>query len=319
MVLLKGMHLTWSDFAFVLVVLLATAVGSWMIRLLRQGTMKGKEIVLVFGWIVLVTVFLTGAFLRLGKHLTTSFREFDSPDKKYRLVVCKSASRWKNEIRLYERENLFLVRELDVASDENEEYPFRGIGSYEIAWDGAEVTLSIQCDAEGKRSDIKLDLERGGRLMKRHTYYPGGMPSFLQEEQGQPNEDYEGYGEENGETENSSGEASQEEEKIREGLYAVAKAIRGGEEAEGEEITYSSKGTPQIKVWENVYLYYDRQSLNTKCTLYVLQRVDKQDDDSLPQIIDMYAYEYETGRVIRGNRHDWADAGTEEYREAIGE
>lgn len=87
---------------------------------------------------------------------------------------------------------------------------------------------------------------------------------------------------------------------------------------------YNAKGEPRIILFEDPseveYLLYDRESDNGKCGQYVLYRAEKADDGSWSpneaSILDMYAYVYATGRVIRSGRTAWSDPGTQEYIDA---
>ncbi len=73
-------------------------------------------------------------------------------------------------------------------------------------------------------------------------------------------------------------------------------------------------------VW---YLVYDRQSVNGKCGLYVYYESKKDDDGEWDKdnavILDIYAYEYDTGEVISSGKTGWGDAGSQEYQDAAGE
>ena len=84
------------------------------------------------------------------------------------------------------------------------------------------------------------------------------------------------------------------------------------------------KGTPEFVISSDSeaysYILYDRESTNGKCALYVLyQSATDKEGDSDPQIMEMYAYEYASGKVIMAGRRAWSDVGTDEYREATGE
>ena len=90
------------------------------------------------------------------------------------------------------------------------------------------------------------------------------------------------------------------------------------------EITYTAKGTPEFVLSSDLnsetYILYDRDSSNGKCALYVLyQSKNSGEENSDTQILEMYAYEYASGKVITADRHAWSDVGTDEYREATGE
>lgn len=93
---------------------------------------------------------------------------------------------------------------------------------------------------------------------------------------------------------------------------------------ENPEITYTAQGTPELVLSSdlntNVYILYDRDSSNGKSGLYVLyQSKNKSEENMYSQILEMYAYEYSSGKVIRADRHAWDHVGTDEYREVTGE
>ncbi len=71
------------------------------------------------------------------------------------------------------------------------------------------------------------------------------------------------------------------------------------------------------------FLAYDRDSNNNKCGLYVYQSCIKNDGGSWSvqdaEILDIFAYVYDTGEVISSGRKAWTDTGNEAYCEATGE
>ncbi|MDE7199858.1 MAG: hypothetical protein K2O15_13395, partial [Lachnospiraceae bacterium] len=62
---------------------------------------------------------------------------------------------------------------------------------------------------------------------------------------------------------------------------------------------------------------YDRTSENGACELLVLYRSQEGSDNEA--IVDMYAVETATGKVVASGRKAWSDVGTKEYREMTGE
>lgn len=93
------------------------------------------------------------------------------------------------------------------------------------------------------------------------------------------------------------------------------------------EVCYNAKGNLYIDLGSKLseednqtYSYrlvYDRPSQNGACELLVLYRsVEGSDDEA---IVDMYAVEAATGKVVASGRKAWSDVGTEEYREITGE
>lgn len=109
----------------------------------------------------------------------------------------------------------------------------------------------------------------------------------------------------------------------------AAKAVYD-EELAGEgfsyEVCYNAKGNLYINLGSKtaedgkVYAYslvYDRPSKNGACELLVLYRsVEGSDNEA---IVDMYAVETATGKVVASGRKAWSDVGTKEYREMTGE
>lgn len=77
--------------------------------------------------------------------------------------------------------------------------------------------------------------------------------------------------------------------------------------------------------YDRYTLVYDRRSKNGKCELFVLYRehyTEGQDggrDLTGTAILDIYAVEISTEKVISSGRTAWSDPGTPEYREMTGE
>ena len=95
------------------------------------------------------------------------------------------------------------------------------------------------------------------------------------------------------------------------------------------ELKYNAKGNLYIDLDnegdDHFTLVYDRTSKNGACELFVLYKEHYTLDEAgnmiseSTKILDMYAVEMETGRVIASGRQAWSDVGTEEYREITGE
>lgn len=68
-------------------------------------------------------------------------------------------------------------------------------------------------------------------------------------------------------------------------------------------------------------LVYDRTSKNGACELFVLykEHYTEEDVNDGTAILDMYAVEIDTGKVIVADKQAWSDVGTKEYRETTGE
>ena len=90
------------------------------------------------------------------------------------------------------------------------------------------------------------------------------------------------------------------------------------------DLEYRPAGEPQDKSQTGFYGYkllYDRPSKNGKCEIFVLQRSHYTEEgiEESAVIVDMYAVETTTGQVVAGNKQNWGDPGTEEYRQITGE
>lgn len=92
------------------------------------------------------------------------------------------------------------------------------------------------------------------------------------------------------------------------------------------EVCYNAKGNLYIDLGnktdeESGQLYhyrlvYDRPSKNDRCELFVLYRSTEGSEEA---IMDMFAVERGSGRVVSSGKKAWGDVGTEEYREITGE
>ena len=71
------------------------------------------------------------------------------------------------------------------------------------------------------------------------------------------------------------------------------------------------------------YIQYDRESANGRCGLYAHFICEKDSDGtwsiSSAQMLDLYAYDRESGSVIPSGKTDWETAGSEAYAQAAGE
>lgn len=99
------------------------------------------------------------------------------------------------------------------------------------------------------------------------------------------------------------------------------------EEGFSYEVYYNAKGNLYIELGTKTseedgrtYSYslvYDRPSKNGACELLVLYRTAEGSENEA--IVDMYAVETVTGKVVASGRKAWSDVGTKEYREMTGE
>lgn len=83
-------------------------------------------------------------------------------------------------------------------------------------------------------------------------------------------------------------------------------------------VKYNAKGNLYLDLGSGVTLVYDRASKNGACELFVLYQEDMVTGEE-KHILEMYAAEPESERVIASGRRTWSDVGSEEYREATGE
>ena len=88
------------------------------------------------------------------------------------------------------------------------------------------------------------------------------------------------------------------------------------EEGYSYKLCFNAKGNLYIdlgtKEGYQYLLVYDRISKNGSCKLFVLYR--SSGDSSNDVIVDMYAVEQETKKVIASGKRRWSDVGTKEYR-----
>ncbi|MBP3352856.1 MAG: hypothetical protein J6L65_10685 [Lachnospiraceae bacterium] len=83
-------------------------------------------------------------------------------------------------------------------------------------------------------------------------------------------------------------------------------------------------GEPKNKLQGEYYrftLVYDRTSKNNECELFVFykEHYTEEGTNDSTTILDMYAVEKSTGKVIAADKQSWSDVGTQEYRKATGE
>ena len=84
------------------------------------------------------------------------------------------------------------------------------------------------------------------------------------------------------------------------------------------------EGDSETDGFYRMTLVYDRLSRNGACELFVLYKEYQPESESGrsqgdPAIVNFYAVDTETGRVIAADKTGWAEVGCEEYREAAGE
>ena len=83
-------------------------------------------------------------------------------------------------------------------------------------------------------------------------------------------------------------------------------------------VKYNAKGNLYLDLGDGFTLVYDRVSKNGACELFVLYGEDESSGETT-HILEMYAVEIESERVISSGKRAWSDVGSEEYRRATGE
>lgn len=84
------------------------------------------------------------------------------------------------------------------------------------------------------------------------------------------------------------------------------------------------EGDSETDGFYRMTLVYDRLSGNGACERFVLYKEYQRESETghvtgNPAIVNFYAVDTETGRVIAADKTGWAELGCEEYREATGE
>lgn len=84
------------------------------------------------------------------------------------------------------------------------------------------------------------------------------------------------------------------------------------------------EGDSETEGFYRMTLVYDRLSKNGACELFVLYKEHQRETETgtvggNPAIVNFYAVETQTGRVIAADKTGWAELGCAEYREATGE
>lgn len=85
-------------------------------------------------------------------------------------------------------------------------------------------------------------------------------------------------------------------------------------------VLYIGTGTFDGKEGENIRVtaVYNGESANGRCQVYVVYKalLDDTGNEVQTGIMDFYAVEMKTKKVIRGDKHAWAELGSKEYVEA---
>ncbi|MDE5700697.1 MAG: hypothetical protein K2I96_25385 [Lachnospiraceae bacterium] len=104
---------------------------------------------------------------------------------------------------------------------------------------------------------------------------------------------------------------------VEEGARALYEAVLA-DEGFTYDADYNAKGNFYVNLGEKdgcfYSLVYDHPSPNGACELYVLYQFAEEGSENYV-IVDMYAVENATKKVVASGRKHWSDVGTKEYRE----
>ncbi len=106
--------------------------------------------------------------------------------------------------------------------------------------------------------------------------------------------------------------------------YEVCYDARGGLYIDLGQRDAGREGDPETEGFYRTTLVYDRLSANGVCELFVLYREHNWETETgtvqgNTDILEFYAVETESGRVIGAEKTGWAQTGCRAYREATGE
>lgn len=195
------------------------------------------------------------------------------------------------------------------------------------------VYFSFGEDAESYAGSVSFGGKDGEWPIDVEGIVRTAYSKYENDEQGEAQELYQNIGEDDSvsEGEETDLEPETESEPVTDYREEAAKNVYDAVlAAEGfsYEVCYNAKGNLYIDLGTKVsdeeggktYSYrlvYDRPSKNGACELFVLYRsVEGSDNEA---IVDMYAVETATGKVVVSGKKAWSDVGTKEYREMTGE
>ena len=193
------------------------------------------------------------------------------------------------------------------------------------------VCFSFGEDEEGYTGSVSFGGKDGEWPIDVETIVRTAYSKYGSDGQEEAQEPYQNTGEENSISEGDETALDPEPETASDYREEAAKIVYDAAlAAEGfsYEVCYNAKGNLYIDLGTKVsdedggkvYSYrlvYDRPSKNGSCELLVLYRsVEGSDNEA---IVDMYAVENATGKVVASGKKTWSDVGTKEYREMTGE
>ena len=258
-----------------------------------------KRILIIIGNLLLIFSFLIAFFQYDLNYRVRTIDQSISPDKKY-TVYLKSVgspilfSSAEGKLILNKRTDNISIYPISIADDGG---PIRK-ESWKVYWtmDGVQISLF-----GSEQSDETVFLNYDGEI----EVLPAGQ---TEEHMQKPKEEIK--------------EAEKPISKEMKGYQAIYKTFF---EDKGKSFIedYDAKGHSTVILFENLdlieYLVYDRDSKNGNCGIFVYYKNEKQSDGSWSlqeaQILDFFAYEYNSGKVIKGEKKGWEEAGSEEYQQ----
>ncbi len=203
-----------------------------------------------------------------------------------------------------------------------------------------ELKGSIPFGEMWARDEISSDYYRSPAQVEKYIRIEYEEAKERLEKKLEKEQDYKEQLEENLEEEQEKANKLQEETDARERAAKQIFSAALAEEGYSYEVCYNAKGNLYINLGScsagekgdthqtgtyRFTLVYDRISKNDACELFVLYKEHYVEDESginlndTTEIVDMYAVETATGKVIVADKQAWSDLGTEEYRELTGE
>lgn len=273
--------------------------------------------VLLFVGIVLYNLVVYGL-----QYAVNTVDESESPDGKYTLLLQSVGtpvffSSADGRLVLKEGKKKIAVREFTLSDDGGAVRK----DIWQVSWGENYVYAVISGD---EQNDELIEMYYNGDTDTQQLGTQWGRLPGEQEDS-----DSEAAGEQEDSGNGTAGEntgRAEEEKSIYEGYRAIyEKFFKEKNDSYIED--YSAKGDSRIILHEDTdeveYLVYDRESKNGKCGLYVYYRAGKDEAGSWSsadaEILDMYAYVYDSGEVISSGKTTWSDTGTKEYADAAGE
>lgn len=269
----------------------------------EEMVMKFNLFIVIFCTIITIfSMFLAGCSY-VNLYSASDIETKISPDDKYEIIFQNVGlpdfpfGYSHAKIILKEGNKIITKQRFDVANDGVALVP----GNWEVTWQQDCVQVVIKGSEQHKilytfYYDGGIDCETLAELGINYNVSVSEKPEIVQET------------------------LSLEEQRILDGLIKIYEMIAADTGVDENDITYTAKCIPKIVISEDSYILYDRESRNGKCALYVLYQEDNDGESaSEPEIVEMYAYEYDSERIIIADRHSWSDAGTYEYQTVTGE